>query len=117
MIFEGVKHIRNKEEFNEKILVYIRLVEVLAKRDKITIPNTMSPSSEVIREMIDMGVIDTEEEISDFKKVSGTNYVRFLSSVSFFLSHQKIYGDLLDKLNNKKRKKLQDKEKDSDKKE
>ena len=115
MIFEGVKHIRNKEEFNEKILVYIRLVEVLAKREKITIPNAMSPSSEVIHEMIDMGVINTEEEITDFKKVSGTNYARFLSSVSFYLSHQKIYGDLLDKLNNKKRKKLQDKEKDSGK--
>ena len=57
MIFEGVTHVNSKEEFNEKILVYIRMVEELARREKIRIPHETSPSSEVIHEMIDMGVI------------------------------------------------------------
>ena len=115
MIFESVIHIQNKNEFIEKILVYIRLVEVLAEREKTVIPHVESPSSEVIYEMVDIGVIDAEEEISNLKKVLGTYYTRFISCVSFYMAHQNIYGNLLDKLNNKKRKELQDKEKKSNK--
>ena len=37
MIFETVSNITNKEEFLEKILIYIRLVEVLAEREEICI--------------------------------------------------------------------------------
>ena len=115
MIFENVRHISNKEEFLEKILVYIRLVEVLAKRDNMNILQVSTPTDETIKEMMDMGVISSDEDIVSLKKVVAGNYDRFLSAVSFYKAHQQIYGNLLDKLNNKKRKELQKKEGKSNK--
>lgn len=38
MIFESVNNIKNKEEFLEKILIYIRLVEVIAERTHSSMP-------------------------------------------------------------------------------
>lgn len=115
MIFESVGHITNKEEFTEKILVYIRLVEVLAERDNISMPHVSFPSVEMINEMKDMGIISSKEDIKLLKKILSGNYDRFLSAVSFYLRHQQLYGNQLDKLNNKKRKELQKKEAKSDK--
>ncbi len=115
MIFETVSHITNKEEFLEKILIYIRLVEVLAERENICIPQISVPSDQMLKEMKDMGVISSNEEIKLLKKIIAGNYNRFLSSLSFYLNHQQLYGNLLDKLNNKKRKELQLKESKSNK--
>ena len=112
MIFEGVTRIKNKDEFNEKILVYIRLVEVLAERESIVIPPISIPSTEMISEMTDMGVINTKDDISSFKEVTRGYYYRFLSALSFHLSHKTLFGNLLDKLSNKKRKEIQDRERD-----
>ena len=110
MIFEDVGHITNKEEFLEKILVYIRLVEVLAERENISIPQVSIPSVNMIKEMKDMGVIYSEEDLTLLKKTIAGIYDRFLSALSFYLTHQQLYGNQLDKLNNKKRKELQKKE-------
>lgn len=115
MIFECVKHITNKEEFIEKILIYIRLVEVLAEREKISIPHINIPSDEIIDEMKDMGIISDDGDCRLLKKTIAVNYNRFLSALSFYLSHKQLYGKQLDKLNNKKRKLLQEKEAKSDK--
>ncbi|MBO4588255.1 MAG: DNA cytosine methyltransferase [Bacteroidales bacterium] len=110
MIFEDVGHITNKEEFLEKILVYIRLVEVLAERQNISIPQVSIPSVDMIKEMKDMGVIYSEGDLILLKKTIAGIYDRFLSALSFYLTHQQLYGNQLDKLNNKKRKELQKKE-------
>lgn len=110
MIFEDVGHITNKEEFLEKILVYIRLVEVLAERENISIPQVSIPSVDMIKEMKDMGVLYSEEDLTLLKKTIAGIYDRFLSALSFYLTHQQLYGNQLDKLNNKKRKELQKKE-------
>ncbi|MBP5421739.1 MAG: DNA cytosine methyltransferase, partial [Paludibacteraceae bacterium] len=110
MIFENVGHITNKEEFTEKILVYIRLVEVLAERENISIPKVSIPSVDMIKEMKDMGVIHSKEDLTLLKKTTAGNYDRFLSALSFHLTHQQLYGNQLDKLSNKKRKELQKKE-------
>jgi len=115
MIFEIVGHITSKEEFTEKILVYIRLVEVFAERDNIIIPKVSIPSGEMIDEMKDMGIISSEEDVPLLKKIIAGNYTRFLSALSFYLAHQKLYGNQLDKLNNRKRKELQKKEAKSNK--
>ncbi|MBR5080816.1 MAG: DNA cytosine methyltransferase [Bacteroidales bacterium] len=109
MIFDSVTRLSNKEEFIEKILVYIRLVEVMAEREGISIPRVSDPSREMIVEMEEMGIISSEEDIKSFKKVVGNNYDRFLSTLSFYLTHKQLYGNQLDKLNNKKRKELQGK--------
>ena len=110
MIFEKVTNITNKEEFLEKILIYIRLVEVIAKRENLSIPVITSSSPEVLKEMQDMGVIDEVKNLELLKKVLKKDYTRFLSAVAFYLSHKKLYGNQLDKLSNKKRKELQIKE-------
>lgn len=115
MIFETVSNITNKEEFLEKILIYIRLVEVLAEREKICIPPISVPSDEMLKEMKDMGIISSNEDIKLLKKIIAGNYNRFLSALSFYLSNQQLYGSLLDKLSNKKRKELQEKESKSSK--
>lgn len=107
MIFEKVGNISNKEDFLEKILVYIRLVEVIAERDKLIIPVIESPSDDIFSEMVDMGVIDSREDVKQLKRIVGINYTRFISSIGFYLSNRGLYGNQLDKLNNKKRRVLQ----------
>lgn len=107
MIFEKVTNITKKDEFLEKILIYIRLVEVLAEREGMVVPQIEIPSDTVVSEMIDMGVISSSEDLKQLKKMVGANYIRFISSVGFYLVNKKIYGNLLDKLSNKKRSLLQ----------
>ena len=115
MIFEGVAHIRKKDEFLEKILIYIRLVETLAARDALHIDSITSPSIEVVNEMIDMGVIESVEDTPLLKKVAGDLYLRFVSAVSLYLNNKPLFGSLLDKLSNKRRKSLQQEEDKKDK--
>lgn len=115
MIFKSVSNITSKDEFSEKILIYIRLVEVLAEREKISIPSISFPSEEMILEMQDMGVISSPDDIKLLKKIIGSIYERFLAALSFYLNHKQLYGNQLDKLSNKKRKEIQDKEANSNK--
>ena len=107
MIFDKVTNIANKEEFLEKILIYIRLVEVIAEREGKFIPIIDKPTNAILSEMVDMGIINNEDEIKPLKKVVGQNYFKFISSISFFLDNKELYGNQLDKLNNKKRRLLQ----------
>jgi len=115
MIFEKVTQLTNKEEFIEKILIYIRLVEVIAEREGLNIPLVSAPSEKMIAEMRDMGILDKSEEIKELKKIASVYYLRFLSALSFYLFHKKLYGKSLDKLNNKKRNLLQKQEMKSNK--
>ena len=69
MIFEDVLNIRSKEEFSEKILIYIRLVEVLAEREKITIPQVKKPTPDIIAEITDMGIVNNEDDLKILKKL------------------------------------------------
>ena len=107
MIFENVKQIKSKDEFIEKILLYISLVEVLAERDHIIMPKISQPTNAMIAEMVNMGIIASEDDIKPLKKVLAVNFDRFLSALAFYINHQQLYGDQLDKLSNKKRKELQ----------
>lgn len=115
MIFEKVTQLTNKEEFIEKILIYIRLVEVIAEREGLNIPLISVPSEDMITEMRDMGLLDKSKEIKELKKIASVYFLRFLSALSFYLSHKKLYGKSLDKLNNKKRILLQRQEQESNK--
>ena len=110
MIFEKVENITRKEEFLEKILLYIRLVEVLAGKNNLVIPKITEATSAMVLEMSDMGIIDDSDQLPLLKKTIGANYERFISSVAFYLEHKDIYTDKLDKLNNKKRALLQEEE-------
>ena len=78
MIFEKVTQLTSKEEFIEKILIYIRLVESIAEREGLNIPLVSVPSEDMIAEMRDMGILDKSEEIKELKKIASVYYLRFL---------------------------------------
>lgn len=107
MIFSSIKNTNNKDEILEKILVYIRIVEVIAEKNKASIPSA-SISETIISELKDMGVIDTDEDLPILKNIAKDLYARFINCVSFYITNKKIFGNQLDKLNDKKRKQIQD---------
>ncbi len=107
MIFTPVNKIDNKDEYLEKILVYIRIVEVIAERNKDVVPEA-TVSDAVIDEIIDMGILCSREDIILLEKFLKNEYIRFVNSVSYYLTHKKLFGSLLDKLSNKKRKLIQE---------
>lgn len=115
MIFESVRNITSKDEFLEKILIYIRLVEVFAERNDMVIDTIKSIQPDITSELINIGVICNEEQIEDLKKLLKKEYYRFISCVGFYILHQKEFGSLLDKLSNKKRHLLQQQEMNSNK--
>lgn len=115
MIFEKVTNIKNKDEFLERILIYIRLVEVIALRENIAITIVTSPSKQAISELQAMGIIDIESDMVACKKIIASNYFRFISAVEFYITHKHLFSNLLDKLSNKKRKQLQELEARSNK--
>lgn len=110
MIFESVNNITSKDEFLEKILIYIRLVEVYAERNKLVIPANNRINAALERELINIGVIANSEEINELNKVLKIDFSRFISCVHFYLDHKNEMGTLLDKLSNEKRKRLQEEE-------
>ena len=71
MIFESIGHLISKEEFLEKILIYIRLVEVIAKRENIAMTVVSIPSDEMIKELKEMGILSSKNDIIPLKKVLG----------------------------------------------
>lgn len=115
MIFESVNHITDKNSFLEKILIYIRLVEVYAERMGLTIPIIYNSTTEIEEEMFNIGVISESDEMPLFKSLLKAEYSRFISCVSFYLTNKQGMGTLLDKLNNKKRKELQEAEEENNK--
>lgn len=115
MIFESVNHITDKNSFLEKILIYIRLVEVYAERMGLTIPIIYNSTTEIEEEMFNIGVISESDEMPLLKLLLKAEYSRFISCVSFYLTNKQGMGTLLDKLNNKKRKELQEAEEENNK--
>lgn len=115
MIFESVNHITDKNSFLEKILIYIRLVEVYAERKGLTIPIIYNSTTEVEEEMFNIGVINESDELPLLKSLLKGEYSRFISCVSFYLTNKQGMGTLLDKLSNKKRKELQEAEEENNK--
>lgn len=107
MIFESIKNISNKDEFIEKILIYIRLVEVTAERNCYIISNDIETTHDIINELIAIGIISTNEEISELKTLIKPLYQRLINCINFYLNNKTIFGAILDRLNNSKRKELQ----------
>lgn len=115
MIFENIQHISSKEEFLEKILVYIRLVEVTAERNNLTIPSDVEVSSNLVKELISIGIIVNREDVAELQKLIKPLYQRFVCCVDFYLHNKIIFGGILDRLNNSKRKEMQSAEQNADK--
>jgi DNA (cytosine-5-)-methyltransferase len=106
MIFSSVKNTKNKDEIIEIILVFIRIVEVIAEKYKALIPPAIM-SEPILDEIKNLGVIENEEDLSCLKNITKDLYDRLISCVSFYIANKYMFGNQLDKLNNKKRKQIQ----------
>ena len=107
MIFENINIVSNKEEFLEKILIYIRLVEVTADYNGLVLSNDVDINNDIIKELIAIGVIAHKNEVAKLETFIKPLYQRFINCIAFYLSHKRLFGHLLDRLNNSKRKELQ----------
>jgi DNA (cytosine-5)-methyltransferase 1 len=109
MIFKSVSNISTKEkdDFIEKILIYIRIVEVIAEQKHLCIPISKAITEDMVQEIIDMGIIESINDLAILQKKISHYYQRFIDSISFYLANKALYGNQLDKLNNKKREQLQ----------
>lgn len=115
MIFRPIDNITSRKEicfFKEKIVLYTKIVKLIAVKNSITIENKSSKeiSKSTLNELISIGVISKSSDTSILQKQLGADlYQEFISSVNFRLKHKDIIGVSLDKLNNTERHKLQQK--------
>lgn len=107
MIFENINNISSKDEFLEKVLIYIRLVEVVAERNSYVLPSDSVINNDVINELISIGILSESNDITKLKIVTKDLYQRLINCVNFYLDHKEAFGGLLDKLSNSKRRDLQ----------
>lgn len=107
MIFENINNISSKDEFLEKVLIYIRLVEVVAERNSYVLPSDSVINNDVINELISIGILSESNDITKLKIVTKDLYQRLINCVNFYLDHKEAFSGLLDKLSNSKRRDLQ----------
>lgn len=107
MIFETIHNIASKDEFLEKILIYIRLVEVFAERHRLRISEVKHITPDILCELKNIGVVSNEEECDALKTLLKKSYSHYIDCVAFALSHRMQMGTLLDKLSNKRRREIQ----------
>lgn len=115
MVFESITKISNKEEFLEKILIYIRSVEVIAERYGFVPLKKVPITDDIISEMISMGVISSKKDLPALKSLIKSLYHRLLSCVDSYLQNKEHFGTLLYRLSNSKRKELQEIEQNKEK--
>lgn len=113
MIFKTIDKVSLSAEnafFEELVEVYCKIVREICNRNNYAFAaSVIEPSERVLKELIDMGILADEQQISLLKKRM-KNYDMFIWSVDFAVSHPELFGTLLDKLNNKKRKEIQQRE-------
>lgn len=109
MLIEAVRNITNKDEFKEKVLVYIRLVEVTAERFGIDVPIYESSNlDKIVVELSEVGFVETKEDLALLKRTIGSvNYDSLINSAAFVLAHQSLFVNVFDKLSNKRRIEIQ----------
>lgn len=112
MIFRSVTKVRDKIEkkfFQEKVVIYTRLVQVFVEKFSYNIDIlSFDKDEDLINHLIEIGVIDNCNELKDLYSFLGEKiYTDFLSSVNFHIQHKEQMGSMLDNLNNTRRKERQ----------
>ena len=111
MIFNSVANISDKAEkrfFNEKIDLFIKLIEVFCEKNKIQNNENENLKIEYVNELINIGVINNSSEVDLLKKTLKNKYKPFIKAVKFSKNNQKDVHDTIWKLYNSERKKVQD---------
>lgn len=115
MIFKSIENITSRKEisfFMEKIVLYTKIVKLIAVKNSIPIANKSFTeiNKSTINELISIGVISKSDDTSILQKQLGKElYHDFITSVNFKLKHKDKIGVSLNKLNNFERNKLQQK--------
>ncbi len=108
MIFISATKLKTNNEkafFIEQVQLYIKLVNVFCEKNGIE--NNSDSKTPNMDELKLIGVIESEEEISELKKILKTDYSSFINAVNFAVAHKNELNGLLDKLYNSKRAELQ----------
>lgn len=109
MIFTPISKIKDKTQlafFKEQVRVYIRLVEVFCEKNNLTFETSKTTYN--LKELLKIGLISDETEINELKNALGTDYAMFIKANNFANEHKDIIGDLLAKLSNHERAKIQE---------
>lgn len=111
MIFKAVTKIQTKTERDfclELIQVYCRLVEVYCEKHQLNIEVKTPSDLELVTELLNIGVIESAEDIPALKSLIGEQYTKFINSVSFAIEYRSEIKSVLKNLYNSYRKELQE---------
>ena len=113
MIFQPINNIKtsaDKSFLEELVSVYCKIVHEICRKNGLPYePKDIVPTDVVLQELNDMGLICEPSQINLLSKQL-SSYAEFIYCVDIFVNNRKLFGNLLDKLNNKKRKEIQHKE-------
>ena len=110
MIFQTINNVKTPAEksiLEELVSVYCKIVrEVCHKNHMDYSPRDIELSAAILHELVDMGLIRENSQIKMlFKQIP--NCAEFIYCVGFYIGNRDLFGNLLDKLSNKKRRELQ----------
>ena len=111
MIFKNVTSISNNSEkrfFIEQIEVFTRLIEVYCEKNNVNNTEDSTLTPEVYNELIDIGVVNSRSDIDELKKLLKKNYNPFIKAVKFAKNNKEETYDIIWKLYNSERKKVQE---------
>ena len=110
MIFNTIDKVNLSTDyafFKELVEIYCKIVrEICSRHDYAFFDSVIEPSKQVLTELQDMGILANEQQITLLKKKI-KDYDMLIWSIDFAITHPDLFGNLLDKLNNKKRKEIQ----------
>lgn len=113
MIFQSVIKLKNntdKSYFKEKIDIYIKIVDAVSKKEKLTC--TKVDELILINKMKEIGVIcDASECVSLKKLLSKDKYTEFIHALSVEICNEDFLSPYLVNLNNTRRREIQEVEK------
>ena len=111
-MFSGVSEITNlksKKFFIEKIQLYIKIVDQTLLANNFTSPKEKAELTNLtIKRLIELNIINTADEITLLNKVLKVKLFNdFVSAIQASIEHKTLISKSLDKLDPKKRRKLQ----------
>lgn len=113
MIFKSVNHINTKADkafFEELIGVYCKIVREVCNIHSLEyVPGPIEITEGITSELLSMGIICDKEQLNQLKKILKGEYHTFIYSINKYLENKDRFGDLLNKLSNSERSKLQKK--------
>ena len=120
-MFQNINKIENTREkkfFIEKVNLFIKLISVFAQRNNLVDYSVNSDvSGETIKRLKELEIFETnleDEQKQLLKVLKAPLYSEFITAVNYNLKHKKLIGDILNNIDPRKRKIIQEKSKKND---